>query len=85
MDSKEFYEKTEEFAKKIVSLAADDGFTVHEFCKVVDMAKAIAECSTVDKESIEKCDYLSQHITTTLDGKKIFESVGRIGTPMFNC
>lgn len=28
MDGKEFYEKTEEFAKKIISLAADEGLTV---------------------------------------------------------
>lgn len=43
MDRKEFYEKTEEFAKKIINLAAEEGLTVRELCKAIDTAKAIAD------------------------------------------
>ncbi len=62
MDGKDFYEKTEEFAKKIINLAADEGLTVYELCMAADTAKGIAERSTVDKESIGKTDFPSRHI-----------------------
>lgn len=72
MDRKEFYEKTEEFAKKIINLAAEEGLTVRELCKAVDTAKAIADYSVVDKNSVEKPDYQSRHIVTECDGKGLF-------------
>lgn len=72
MDGKEFYEKTEEFAKKIIGLAADEGLTVRELCKAVDTAKAIADYSVVDKNSVKKPDYPSRHIVTECDGKGLF-------------
>ena len=62
MDGKEFYEKTEEFAKKIIMLAKDDGLTIRQLCMATDTAKGIAYNSMVDSESIEKTDYPSQHI-----------------------
>lgn len=62
MDNKEFYEKTEEFAKRIINLAAEEGLTVRELCKAADTAKGIAEYSVVNKNSTEKPDYPSQHI-----------------------
>lgn len=71
MDRKEFYEKTEEFAKKIISIAADEGLTVRELCKAADTAKAIVDYSVVDKESVEKLDYPSQHIADC-DEKGLF-------------
>lgn len=72
MDGKEFYEKTEEFSKKIIGLAADEGLTVRELCKAVDTAKAIADYSVVDKNSVKKSDYPSRHIVTECDGKGLF-------------
>ena len=69
MDNKEFYEKTEEFAKKIINLAAEEVLTVRELCKSADTAKGIAECSMVDKKSIERADYPSRHIACTCSGK----------------
>lgn len=72
MDGKEFYEKTEEFAKKIINLAAEEGLTVRELCKAVDTAKAIADYSVVDKNSVEKPDYQSRHIVIECDGKGLF-------------
>lgn len=72
MDGKEFHEKTEEFAKKIISLAADEDLTVRELCKAADTAKAIADYSVVDKNSLEKPDYPSRHIVTDFDGKGLF-------------
>ena len=62
MDSKEFIEKTEEFAKKIVRIAKVDGLTVRQLCMATDTAKGIAYNSMVDSESIEKTDYPSRHI-----------------------
>lgn len=62
MDSKEFIEKTEEFAKKIVRIAKEDGLTVRQLCMATDTAKGIAYNSMVDSESIEKTDYPSRHI-----------------------
>lgn len=36
MDNKEFYEKTEEFAKKIINLAEEEDLSSHRFqCKEV--------------------------------------------------
>lgn len=74
MDSKEFIEKAEEFAKRIINLAAEEGLTVRELCKAADTAKGIAERSKVDKESIERVDYPSRHIVCTCDGKELFSS-----------
>ena len=52
MDYKETLERSEEFAKKIINLAAEDNLTVYELCKAADIAKAVSENSMVDKESI---------------------------------
>lgn len=62
MGGKEFYEKTEEFAKKIINLAAEEGLTVRELCKAADTAKGIADYSMVDKHSTERVDYPSRYI-----------------------
>lgn len=59
MDNKEFLEKTEEFAKKIIRLAKDEGLTVRELYKATDIAESIAYNSMVDIESIEKTDFSS--------------------------
>lgn len=74
MDNKEFYEKTEEFAKKIVRMAKEDGLTVRELYAAADMAKGISDNSTVEVESIEKTDFPSRHIvdTDTCDEKELF-------------
>lgn len=63
MLEKEFYEKTEEFAKKIIKLASDEGLTVKELYRAADTAKAIADYSIVDKESVEKPAYPSKQMT----------------------
>lgn len=70
MNGKEFYEKTEEFAKKIINLAADEGLTVRELCKAADTAKEIADYSAVDKNSVEKPDYPSQYIAVEEESGK---------------
>lgn len=62
MDNKEFYEKTEEFAKKIVRMAKENGLTVRELYAAADTAKGIAYNSMIDAESIERTDYPSHHI-----------------------
>ncbi len=55
-------EKTEEFAKKIIRLAAEEGLTVRELYGASDMVKQIADNSTVEWEAVEKTDFPSQHI-----------------------
>lgn len=72
MDGKEFYEKTEEFAKKIIKLAKEDRLTVRELCKAADAAQGIAYNSMVDSESIEKTDFPSRHIACACDEKGLF-------------
>lgn len=62
MDGKEFYEKTEGFAKKIINLATEEGLTVREFYSAADMAKRIADNSAVDREAIVKTDFPSTRI-----------------------
>lgn len=62
MDSKEFIEKTEEFAKKIIRLAKEDDLTIRQFYMAADTAKGIAYNSMVDSECIEKTDYPSRRI-----------------------
>lgn len=62
MDSKEFVEKAEEFAKKIIKLAKEDELTVRQLCMAADTAKGIAYNSMIDAESIERTDYPSHHI-----------------------
>lgn len=64
--------KAEEFAKKIISLAADEKLTVCELYAAADKVKDIANCSTVDKGSIGKADYLSLHIADDNE-KDLFE------------
>lgn len=64
--------KVEGFAKKIISLAADEKLTVYELYAAADKAKDIANCSTVSKISIGKADYLSLHIADDNE-KDLFE------------
>lgn len=72
MDSKEFLEKTEEFAKKIIRLAAEEKLTVNELYKSADIAKAVADNSTVEREAVQKTDFPSAHIDTTCDEIGLF-------------
>lgn len=72
MDGREFYVKTEEFAKKIINLAADEGLTVRELYGAADMAKRISDNSTVDREAVERTDFPSRHIIATCDRKELF-------------
>ncbi len=76
MDGKEFYIKTEKFAKKIVRMAKEDGLTVRELCTAADTAQGIVYNSMVDTESIEKTDFPSRHIvdTDTCDEKGLFRN-----------
>lgn len=64
--------KSEEFAKKIIKLAAEEGLTVAELYKAADMAKGISDNSTVDVESMEKTFFSSQHIATACNEKGLF-------------
>lgn len=72
MGHKEFLEKTEEFAKKIVKIAAKDRLTVVELCQAADTAKAIAYRSMVDNESIKRANYPSQHLAEPCGEKELF-------------
>lgn len=72
MDYKESLERSENFAKEIIKLAASHELTVCELYKAADIAKGIADHSMVDKESIEKVDYPSRHITPDCEGKELF-------------
>lgn len=54
--------RTEEFAKKIIQMAAEEKLTVGELYKAADMAKGISDNSTVEVEAIGKTDFPSQHI-----------------------
>lgn len=74
VDNKEYYEKTEEFAKKIVRMAKEDGLTVRELYAAADTAQGIVYNSMVDTESIEKTDFPSRYIvdTDTCDEKELF-------------
>lgn len=72
MDGKEFYEKTEEFAKKIINLAAEEGLTVRELYGAADMVKRIADNSPVEREAIAKTDFPSTHIVETCCEEELF-------------
>lgn len=72
MDGKEFYEKTEGFAKKIINLAAEEGLTVRELYGAADIAKDIANNSFVEREAIVKTDFPSTHIVETCSEKGLF-------------
>lgn len=63
--------KSEEFAKKIIQMAAEEKLTVVEFYRAADIAKGISDNSTVDVESVERTDFPSQHISTC-DEKGLF-------------
>lgn len=63
--------KSEEFAKKIIQMAAEEKLTVSELYSAADMAKGISGNSTVEVESVEKTDFPSQHICTC-DEKGLF-------------
>lgn len=72
MDGKEFFKKTEEFAKKIIRLAKEDGLTVRELYAAADTAKGIADNSTVEWEAVSKTDFPSTHIPEECDEKGLF-------------
>lgn len=72
MERKEFYEKTEEFAKKIINLAAEEGLTVRELYAAADMAKRISDNSAVNREAIGKTDFPSTHIAEMCNEKELF-------------
>lgn len=72
MDGKRFYEKTEEFAKKIINLAAEEGLTVREIYGAADMVKRIADNSSVEREAITKTDFPSTHIVETCCEEELF-------------
>jgi len=72
IDYKETLERAEEFAKKIINLAAEDNLTICELCKAADIAKAVSENSMVDKGSIEKTDFASCYITETCNEEELF-------------
>lgn len=72
MDGKEFYKKTEEFAKKIINLSTEEGLTVRELWCAADIAKDIANNSSVEREAIVKTDFPSTHIVETCNGKGLF-------------
>ncbi len=62
MDNKEFYEKTEEFAKKIINLAAEEGLTVRKTTREELEKKHEEECpkykllSSITDLSCRACD-----------------------------
>ncbi len=74
MTEKKFYEKTEDFAKKIIRLAKEDGLTVAELYRAADTAKGIADNSMVDIASIEKTDFPSCHIAVEHDETGLFSA-----------
>lgn len=53
--------KVEKFAKNMVLGSIEEGLTIKEFCYAADMAKEISENSIVEKGSIERTDFLSNH------------------------
>lgn len=57
-----YMKKIEDFAGKIVLLAAEEELTICEFAKAIDMAKGISVNSMVEKGSIERTDFPSDHI-----------------------
>lgn len=63
--------KSEEFAKKIIELAAEEGLTVRELYAAADTAKGMADNSMADSKSIEKTDFPSCRIATC-DGHELF-------------
>lgn len=72
MEVKEFYKKTEEFSKKIINLAVEEGMTVRELHSAVNMVKSISDNSMVDREAISKTDFPSTHIVETCNEKGLF-------------
>lgn len=59
MNVLEFQKNTENFAKKIINLAAEDKLTVSEFDYALKIAKSISEKSTVESDAINKFDFES--------------------------
>lgn len=53
--------KSEEFAKKIIKMAAEDGLTVGELRYSVTLARDIANNSTVRREAVEGISFPSEH------------------------
>lgn len=53
--------KAEKFAKNMVLAATEEGLTIKEICYAADMVKEISENSIVEKGSIERTDFLSNH------------------------
>lgn len=53
--------KAEKFAKNMVLAATEEELTIKEICYAADMVKEISENSIVEKGSIERTDFLSNH------------------------
>lgn len=53
--------KSEEFAKKIIQMAAEEGITVGELRYSVILARNIANNSAVKREAIEGISFPSEH------------------------
>lgn len=70
--------RAEEFAKKIIQMAAEENLTVRELYSAADMAKGISDNSTVKVESIEKTVFPSQHIAE--EPKMLFTPTDSSGT-----
>lgn len=82
--NKESMMKLENFAKKIIELAAEEKLTVSELHSAVNIAKGISDNSTVEVESIKKADYPLRYIWTC-DGKELFEIAQKTGSSGVNC
>lgn len=72
MDKDSLFE-AEKFARKIIRLAAEEGLTVNQLYKAADIAKAIADNSTVEWEAVQKTSFPSAHIATACDEKGLFD------------
>lgn len=64
--------RSENFARKIIKLAAEQKLTVNELYGAADMAKRISDNSTVEWEAVAKTDFPSTHIAEMCNGKGLF-------------
>lgn len=71
VDYKESLKRSEEFAKKVINLAVEEGLTIGELHKAADIAKEVSGNSLVDYGSIEKTNFYFP-IIAAYDGKEPF-------------
>lgn len=69
---KESMIRSENLARKIIKLAEEEGLTVRELWCAADIAKDIANNSSVEREAIVRTDFPSTHIVETYNGKGLF-------------